>query len=142
MNPSRILLSLAFIVFPPTTDGLSPATKPEDIILAQLSSLRNADMAGVYAFASPANKQQTGDVHKFGEMVRSGPYRYLVGHKRADILMSSTVGASKQYLVRVVALDTNSSSKKIKEYWWSLSRCRTGSFEGCYMVDAVLPNML
>jgi hypothetical protein len=143
MKGHRSLFALLLFIARPVAEALVPSTKPEEVILAQLASLRQNDMPGVYEYASPANKQQTGDVKRFGEMVRVGPYRYLIGHTRADILLTSNIGASKQYLVRVLADDdTNPSSKKIKEYWWSLSRCRTGTYAGCYMVDAVIPNML
>ena len=31
---------------------------------------------------------------------------------------------------------------KIFEYWWSLSRTKTGDYPGSYMVDAVIPNQI
>lgn len=132
----------ALLMFLPVAKTLTPSTKPEEVLLAQLSSLQRDDMAGVYEYASPANKQQTGDLKRFDEMIREGHYKFLIGHLRSDILLTSNIGVSKQYLVRVLAADANSSSKKVKEYWWSLSRCRSGTFKGCYMVDAVIPNMM
>ena len=116
---------------------LNPATTPEQIIESQLIALKKDDMAGVYEFASPNNKAQTGSIDKFGQMVRSGPYTYLVGHEESAILLESTLGASKQFLVRVIPSDPK---KTAVEYWWSLSRCRTGENQGCFMVDAVIPN--
>lgn len=93
--------------------------------------------------------------------------RYLVGHTRSEILLESKMAESLQFLVRVTSSsDTASSSpldlnqdnnndeegesgvqesaaqKKVLEYWWSLSRCRTGEFTGSYMVDAVIPNQM
>ena len=95
--------------------------------------------------------------------------RYLVGHSRSEILLESKMAESRQFLVRVISsLDTASSSpldlnrddiddddeeaesdlrqsapqKKVLEYWWSLSRCKTGEFSGSYMVDAVIPNQM
>lgn len=78
------------IIFLPVAETLVPSTKPEEVILAQLSSLRKDDVAGVYKYASPENKQQTGDLKRFDEMIRVGqplqvfdrthaPGRYLVG---------------------------------------------------------------
>jgi hypothetical protein len=113
-----------------TVNALSPSTTPEHIVLSQLSALQKDDMPGVYEFASPANKQRTGDVNTFGQMVRTGPYKYLVGHKKADILLESNMAASKQYLVRVIPSNTEEKSNKIVEYWWSLSRCTSGSYKG------------
>jgi hypothetical protein len=85
------------------------------------------------------NKAQTGSVERFGQMVRSGQYKNLIGHQKADILLSSNMAASKQFLVRVIPKEYPSKGG-IYEYWWSLSRCRTGPNTGCYMVDAVIPN--
>lgn len=119
--------------------ALTPATSPEKIVLQQLESLQKDDMEGVYEFASPNNKLQTGSVDQFGQMVRGGPYKYLIGHRKAEILIASNMAASKQYLVRVFPSERGES--KVMEYWWSLSRCKTGPYVGCYMVDAVIPNM-
>jgi Domain of unknown function (DUF4864) len=141
--PCIVYAVLIIFIFLPVAETLAPSTKPEEVILAQLSSLRKDDMAGVYEYASPENKQQTGDLKRFDEMIRVGHYKYLIGHVRADILLASHLGVSKQYLVRILTTDdANSTSKKVKEYWWCLSRCRTGVYIGCYMVDAVIPNML
>ena len=131
---------------------LSPTTKPQEIIERQLEALRGDDMAEVYRFASPANKRRVGNAVRFGEMVRSGPYRYLVRHARSEILLESHMAKSKQFLVRVISSSSSSSSgnkeeeeqsssqKEIKQYWWLLSRCRAGEHTGSYMVDAVIPS--
>lgn len=134
-----ILIALAALCMK-GVDTLTPSTTPEQIVQSQLSALQNNDMSGVYEFASPANKQRTGDVNTFGQMVRTGPYKYLVGHKKADILLTSNMAASKQYLVRVVPTVEAGKPTRIVEYWWSLSRCKSGPHKDCYMVDAVIPN--
>ena len=38
--------------------------------------------------------------------------------------------------------DAKRDCGKVMEYWWSLSRCKSGEFTGSYMVDAVIPNRL
>jgi len=119
-------------------ESLSPSTTPEQVLLSQLAALQKDDMAGVYEYASPNNKRRTGDIQTFSMMVRQGPYKNLIGHKRADILMTSNIAASKQFLVRVLPAD---DPMKVVEYWWSLSRCNVGPYAGCYMVDAVIPNL-
>jgi hypothetical protein len=71
------------------------------------------------------------------------------------------MAGSRQFLVRVSSSPSASTSSldldpddveegedeskderrgKILEYWWSLSRCKSGEFTGSYMVDFVLPN--
>jgi len=147
-----------------TAFQLNPSTPPGEIIERQLAALKDGDFGTVYEFASPGNKEQTGNVANFAKMVRSGPYRYLVGHSRSDILLESKIAASCQFLVRVISTSTSTSSsldldldeegedellssqdtraEKVMEYWWSLSRCRSGEFTGSYMVDAVIPNRM
>lgn len=116
---------------------LTPSTAPEQIIKSQLKALQHNDMTGVFQFASPGNKAQVGgDINRFGEMVRSGPYQFLIGHSNAELLLESSMARSKQFLVRIT-----SDNESIHEYWWSLSRCNIeGPSAGCYMVDAVIPN--
>jgi hypothetical protein len=121
--------------------SLTPSTKPEDIIRNQLSALQLDDMDAVYRYASPNNKKMTGgDVDRFGQMVRSGPYRYLIRHRRSEILLESKMAESRQYLVRVTPKEYPANGRVV-EYWWSLSRCQGGDDVGSYMVDAVIPNI-
>jgi hypothetical protein len=99
------------------------------------------DMDTVYRYASPNNKKMTGgDVDRFGQMVRSGPYMELIRHLRSEILLEMKMSESKQYLVRVTPKEYPNKGKVV-EFWWSLSRCKGGEFAGSYMVDAVIPNM-
>ncbi len=117
MNWSMFALLVSFFE---VLEALSPSTTPEQIVLSQLAALQKDDMIGVYEYASPNNKQRTGDINTFSQMVRLGPYKHLIGHKQADILMASTIAASKQYLVRVFPGENpEKSSKRVVEYWWS-----------------------
>jgi hypothetical protein len=118
---------------------LSPSTSPQEVVKQQLQALQQDEMALVYQFASPGNKERTGDVKRFGQMVRSGPYKHLIEHQKSIILLESTMASSQQYLVRIVPKDFEESGR-ICEYWWSLSRCIEGEYAGSYMVDAVIPN--
>mmetsp|Transcript_20621 Transcript_20621/g.51267 ORF Transcript_20621/g.51267 Transcript_20621/m.51267 type:complete len:196 (-) Transcript_20621:504-1091(-) len=165
---TSLLLSLLYRI--PIASGLSlnPSTPPGEIIERQLEALKEGDIGTVYKFASPGNKQQTGDVTNFARMVQSGPYRYLLGHSRSEILLESKMAESCQYLVRVTSslasapsspldvevdgeddveeeddsISQTAEQKKILEYWWSLSRCKSGEYTGSYMVDAVIPNQM
>jgi hypothetical protein len=143
MKQTLILCFLLLVVSISVTTthafALTPLTTPEQIIHSQLVALQQDDILGVYEFSSPLNKQQTVNVERFGQMVRGGPYRFLIGHQKADILLSSNMADSKQYLVRVIPKEFPAKGT-IVEFWWSLSRCKTGPHLGCYMVDAVIPN--
>lgn len=134
LAPLVVLINLLFSSFSVKAFSLTPSTSPEQIIESQLVALQQDDMPGVYEFASPNNKAQVGTLERFGQMVRSGPYKKLIGHQKADILLSSKMAKSKQYLVRVIPKEYPKGG--ITEFWWSLSR----SNNGCYMVDAVIPN--
>jgi hypothetical protein len=118
---------------------LSPSTLPQEVIHQQLQALQKDDMATVYQCASPGNKERTGDVTRFGEMVRFGPYKHLIEHQKSIILLESTMASSQQFLVKIVPKNYEKSGR-IFEYWWSLSRCMEGEYAGSYMVDAVIPN--
>lgn len=119
--------------------ALTPQWTPEQIVQSQLDALQRNDMAGVYKYASPANKERTGSLDRFDAMVRSGPYRYLLGHQRNVMLLTSTTPVAWVTLVRIVP--KTEDEKDVLEYWWSLSRCTTGEYSGCYMVDAVIPHL-
>lgn len=158
---------LTYVLLLPTTFSLSifslsPQTTPEEIVTAQLTSLQQDDMQGVFDFASPSNKANVNnDLDAFDRMVRQGAYGYLVGHEQADILLTMKAPTMNiwQGLVRVVPAEkeerksddedddeeepmvqSNLPEEPTKEYWWTLSRCTTGIHKGCYMVDAVMPN--
>ncbi len=136
---SPLLLFFFLLVVTPTAFAftLTPSTNPEQIVQSQLLAFQQQDMAGVYKYASPNNQAQVGNLDRFTQMIQNnnGPYKWLIGHTKSDILLSSNMAASKQYLVRVICHES-----KIVEYWWSLSRCKMGPHAGCYMVDAVIPN--
>ena len=124
--------------------SLTPATTPEKIIELQLQALQHKNMDGVFEFASPMNKANVGnDPEKFAQMVESGPYKFLVGHTKSTVLLASRIANSMQYLVRVQPTSEDYPNKSMVEYWWSLSRVQTpgNPNQGCYMVDAVIPNI-
>ena len=80
-----------------TAFQLSPSTKPGEIVERQLAALQDDDMAAVYKFASPANKEQTGNSANFGKIVRSGPYRYVISWCPAAAWQSTQQRAVPSY---------------------------------------------
>eukprot|EP00980_Cylindrotheca_fusiformis_P019258 scaffold6572_cov106-Cylindrotheca_fusiformis.AAC.10 len=136
------LLASAAFTSPVNSLVLTPATTPDEIIKSQLTAFQHSDIHGVFRFASPGNKAQFGgDIKRFEAMINVGPYRFLRKHTKAEILLESRLAQSKQYLVRIIP-DGYPKKATIQEYWWSLSRCKArGPDVGCYMVDAVIPNM-
>ena len=130
---------------------ITPQTSPESIVKTQLIALQQDDIEEVFKYASPKNKELTGPWERFSAMVHSQPYHHLVKHKKAEILLVTELSfrnnhSSWSCLVRVIPGDNISSkmkkekNAKVVEYWWLLSRCTSGPFKSCYMVDSVLPN--
>ena len=153
----RVSLCVPIImVLPKISDALilSPQTSPESIVQTQLLALQKDDIEEVFKYASPKNKELTGPSERFGAMVRRPPYHYLVNHKKAEILITSETSfrddrSSWSCLVRVIPSSNTSrgnmldsdkqETSKVVEYWWLLSRCASGPYKSCYMVDSVLP---
>jgi len=98
---------------------LTPDTTPEQIVEAQLDALRRDDMSAAFAYASPNNKDRVqNSLPVFDKMVRSGLYRFLVRHRKSELLLTTTLrgtassdGDDKntrwQGLVRVLADDAS-----------------------------------
>ena len=135
-------------------------------------ALKSNEMSQAFRYASPGNRENIGnDLNKFEEMVKKGPYRFLVRHLNSEILMINDMHPStKRFLVRTVPGDDENRSSNgsydddslddekddeeddedngmktvckspVHDYWWILSRAKRGPDEGCYMVDAVIPN--
>jgi hypothetical protein len=124
--------------------SLSPITPPEQIVAWQLQALQADNMKDVFDYASPNNQANAGNsLERFSSMVRSGPYKPLIHHASADILLTRvTPDVQWLGLVRVVGRqDEKKSEQQVSEFWWLLSKCDKGEFVGCYMVDAVIPHM-
>ena len=131
-----LLLTALLVCIAPTNALLTPAMTPQQ-------ALQQDDMARVFGYASPNNRANVGgSIERFGTMVRSGPYKYLIRHKRADVLLTVSSSSNPQRwrgLVRVSCSDE--CDKETTEFWWLLSRCgEGGDYPGCFMVDAVIPN--
>jgi hypothetical protein len=151
--------------------SLTPATTPIQVVTSQLEYLKENDMNGVFQYASPNNKKNVGgSVLKFGDMVRSGPYKYLVSHKEATILLTYTSKFRPdnwQGLVRVIPSsitpppaattfndvdDDDDDDDNDNESSLTFEKTKKDNIvheywwilsrcnDGCFMVDMVIPN--
>jgi hypothetical protein len=117
----------------------SPDLAPEEVVRIQLELLRTNDasdlgIARVYAYASPANRAQTGPLDQFTAMVRSSPYAAMLGHRKArfgPIAMSRTRAQQRVTLV--------THDGETRAFLWVLSRQTDDACNGCWMTDAVIP---
>ena len=119
-----------------------PALSPIDVVLAQLEGLRDEARAGqgagpgirrAWEFASPANREATGPVERFADMVKSTVYGVLLEHRAAQLgpLLEHEGEAQQEVLVITAQDDTVA-------FTWVLSLREDPPYAGCWMTDGVL----
>ncbi len=119
----------------------SPDLSPQDVVRLQLDALQNNDLlpddAGIraaFAFTSPTNREATGPVERFIQLVKNPLYRPLIGFETARLSDMAIVGNRAQQMVAVIHTRGGESA----EFIFTLSRQTEGQFNGCWMVDGVL----
>jgi hypothetical protein len=117
----------------------SPDLAPEEVVRMQVEWLRTNDaddqgIAQVFAFASPANRAQTGPLDRFTAMVRSAPYAALLGHRKARFGAIAMTATQARQRVTIVT-----SNDETRAFLWVLSRQTDDGCNGCWMTDAVIP---
>ncbi len=125
-----------------TQDG-EPAPSPEltasDVVRIQVEALRgntpsNKGIEITYRFASPGNKEYTGPLTRFIDMVSAAPYDRLLNHRSAEYSPMAVDGDQARQVVMVI-----DAAGEETAYIWVLSRQTDGSFKDCWMTDAVIP---
>ncbi|MEM8556868.1 MAG: DUF4864 domain-containing protein [Bacteroidota bacterium] len=118
----------------------SPDLTPEEVIRLQVEALQQNDTpypdAGIEAafrFASPANKQATGPLRRFAEMVKGPVYGAMLGFERAEYGPIQVQGDRAVQRVTLVQPDGRRVS-----YVFGLTRQTEGAYDGCWMTDAVM----
>jgi hypothetical protein len=119
--------------------GPSPGLAPATVVQIQLEALkdnnaRNDGIALTYAFASPANKAQTGPLARFTAMVLAAPYDRLVNHR--SVRYGPIAVGDDEAVQPVTVMDALGETNT---YLWILSRQTEGPCTGCWMTDAVIP---
>ena len=120
------------------TAGLSPT----DVVLAQLEGFRREPYAGAgagagiraaWSFASPGNREATGPVELFAEMVRGPVYGGLLGHRAAQVGPAIEDGdQARLEVLLLTAVDDTIG------FTWVLARQTDPPYAGCWMTDGVL----
>lgn len=152
MHPGDVMrlaaaLALAWpLAGPPAPQGApprpSPRHSPEQVVSFQLAALRENDVptadagiATVFSFASPENQRATGPLANFVALVKSPPYRPLVGHTRAVRGAMRVAGAQA---LQEVAVTSAGGAETV--YLFSLARQPAGAPNAnCWMTDGVVP---
>ena len=137
----RFLLLVRCFALSACFSAPSPKLRPVEVVEKQLSALASGDVQQAFAFASPANKQQTGPWQRFEVMVRQTPaYAPLVQCSSFEVLSALSVSENCwQARVRVRPAGSSSApfaiASPVVHYRWILSRQPEGEYGGCWMVD-------
>jgi len=104
------------------------------VVVAQLSGLQREPaasgegLAQCWAFASPGNREATGPLERFGELLRNPVYRGLLGHRATQLgPLDQSAGQARQEVLVMTDDDETLG------FTWVL-----GQYDGCWMTDGVL----
>ena len=142
----KILLKLIFFFSLFTNissaDLIKPNTNldPFEVLMIQLNSLKNnnkpykdAGIEQTWEFAHPNNKEITGPLDKFKEMIYSENYKILISHENSEItILKENKDTS---IFKVIVLTKN---KEKYYYIWQIEKVLLeGNFKNCWMTTSV-----
>ena len=114
---------------------------PQDVVRIVIDALANNDepyadagIATTFAFASPANRVNTGPLEKFTSMVKNNVYGIMVNHSASEF---SEVVLAGNNAYQMVKLTDGNGSRMV--FAFRLSKQLDGQFAGMWMTDAVWP---
>ena len=115
--------------------------QPADVVRIVIEALAqndepfaNAGIATTFAFASPANKVNTGPLPKFTQMIRTPAYGIMIDHLEHEFSEVVLMGVQAYQMVKIRA-----SSGAGAVFAFRLSQQQGGEFDGMWMTDAVWP---
>lgn len=115
--------------------GPNPELDPPQVVQAMLAALKkNSDqgIAELYTFSSPGNREKTGPLSNFRDMIRDG-FPDMLGHREARTGPPLIDGDRAMLPVELVGSDA-----QVHRYIFLLSRQDGGDCDGCWMADAVI----
>ncbi len=115
--------------------------EPQDVVSIVINALADNDkpfadagIATTFAFASPANKVNTGPLDKFTQMVKNDVYGIMVDHVESNF---SEVVYDDDNAYQLVQLTGKNGTEIV--FAFRLSKQIDGEFDGMWMTDAVWP---
>ena len=118
-----------------------PELTPEQVVQFQISALQHNDdpqpdsgIERTFRFASPSNKEITGPLEHFIQIVRAPAYLPLI-----NSLSSKIVGVVMGDEHSEVAVEIQSSDGQQFRYLFVLTKQSSGDLAGCWMTDSVVP---
>ena len=117
-----------------------PSLKPIEVLLIQLNSLKNNNIpykdAGIeqaWEFAHPNNKEMTGPLKKFKQMIYGENYQILILHENSEIILLRET--NNKIIYKVVILSKN---KEKYYYIWHVEKVLfEGNLKNCWMTTNV-----
>ena len=118
----------------------NPNINPKDVIIIQLDALMNNDTpfkdAGIlqtWEFAHPMNRQYTGPLSNFTQMMKSNSYSSMINHLSHNIIIVSQEKDLSNYFVELIDKNGN----KLGFTWIVKKVSLEGQFTDCWMTTAV-----
>ena len=118
-----------------------PELSPEEVVQYQLAALQQNDepksdtgIERAFRFASPSNKEATGPLEHFVQIVKSPAYSPLLNSRSSAIVGSELKDDQAKIEVKIVAVDGRQLT-----YVFILSKQSEGEFHDCWMTDGVAP---
>jgi uncharacterized protein DUF4864 len=118
-----------------------PELSPEEVVQYQVAALQQNDdpktdtgIERAFRFASPTNKQVTGPLEHFVQIVKSPVYAPLLNSRSSAIVGSDLKDDRATIAVKIVAVDGHQVT-----YVFILSKQHEGEFNDCWMTDGVAP---
>ena len=118
-----------------------PELSPEQVVQYQVTVLQHNDepksdtgIERAFRFASPSNKQATGPLEKFVQIVKSPAYSPMLNSVSSSIVGSEVNDDQAKIAVKIVATDGRQLT-----YVFLLSKQNEGEFNNCWMTDSVAP---
>jgi len=118
-----------------------PELSPEQVVQYQVTALQQNDdqkldagIERVFRFASPSNRQATGPLEHFTQVLKGPAYSPMLNKRSSSIVESEVKDNQATVVVKIVAIN----GAKIT-YVFVLSKQGEGDYKNCWMTDGVAP---
>ena len=139
-----VILTLIFcLYFIPSKAELlkpNPSIKPSEVISIQLSALKNnnfpfndAGISQTWEFAHPQNRQHTGPLEKFTQMMYSSSYEIMLNHDFHKIIPVSQKNNIAYFFIEL----TDKIGNKFGFQWTLQKVIVDGDLKNCWMTIGV-----
>ena len=118
----------------------TPEINPEEVVKIQLSSLMNnnepylnAGIEQTWEFAHPSNREFTGPIQRFTQMMYAPSYAVMLDHTKHDILEVKLDKNIAFFFIELTSIDG-----KMFGFKWTLEKVKEeGVFKNCWMTTSV-----